>query len=93
MSWQGRRATAATAYVIARDHGQCWLCGHTGANTLDHLQPKSLRPDLEWTPSNWRAAHLAHAGRPRGCTEPGCTCPGNSGRKTRPPDQQPTRAW
>lgn len=91
--WNGARVTAAVAFTINRDNGICWLCQHPGANSLDHIQPASTRPDLEWNPNNWRAAHLASAGHPKGCTEPGCTCTGNTGRRATPPDQPPTRRW
>lgn len=95
--WNGRRVTAAVAFVIRRDHGICHLCNHTGATSLDHLQPATLRPDLEWEPTNWAAAHLRPAGRPNGCTHPGCTCPGNLGRGIAPVTDthraKPSRDW
>ena len=57
--WAGRRVTALNAYIIARDHGICWRCGHPGADTTGHIIPKARRPDLMWTPSNLRAEHGA----------------------------------
>lgn len=99
--WNGARVTAAIAFTIHRDHGTCWLCGHDGATSLDHVIPTILRPDLEWAPSNWRAAHLHPADHKHGprCTDTcschvsDCTCPGNTGRRAQPPDQPPTRRW
>lgn len=91
--WNGRRVTQAVAAVIARDHGTCHLCGHTGANSLDHIHPASTHPDLEWEPSNWRAAHLTKAGTPTGCTTPDCTCIGNKGRRATPITTPPSRPW
>ena len=92
-NWNGARVTKLRARIIARDHGICWLCQHPGATTTDHVIPKSQRPDLTWQPDNLRAAHAQAAGKPDGCQTPDCHCPGNYGRKTRPPDQQPTRRW
>lgn len=86
MTWTGRKATRATEYVVARDAGRCHLCGHDGANSCDHLIPTSVRPDLEWTPSNWAAAHLFGAGSSGGCQTTGCHCPGNRGRQNAPVD-------
>ena len=41
--------------VIERDSGICWICGEPGADTADHLQPRSLGgPSSPW---NLRAAH------------------------------------
>jgi hypothetical protein len=91
--WNGRRVTRAVAYVIRRDNGICWICSHPGANSLDHRIPVSIRPDLEWTPSNWSAAHRQRAGTPGGCDHPGCTCIGNVPRKARDLGPPPSRAW
>lgn len=91
--WNGARVTAAVAYVIRRDHGMCWLCGHTEATSLDHIHPASTHPHLEWEPTNWRAAHLGKAGQPKGCRVDGCTCPGNTGRKAKPWTTPPSRRW
>lgn len=35
----GRRWQSVKARVIARDHGICWLCGHPGADSADHVRP------------------------------------------------------
>jgi hypothetical protein len=91
--WSGRRVTIARRYTLHRDHFTCWLCGHTGANSLDHIHPKSLFPHLTWEPTNWAAAHLTGAGTPKGCQVKGCGCIGNIARKATPPTQLPTRQW
>ncbi len=44
--------------VLKRDGGICWICGQPGANSADHLIPRSVRPDLEMDLSNLAAAHL-----------------------------------
>lgn len=44
--------------AMARFYGTtCHLCGGPGANTIDHLIPTSVRPDLRWEMSNVRPAH------------------------------------
>lgn len=91
--WSGRRVTEARRYTLQRDQFICWLCGHHGANSLDHVQPKSTRPDLMWDPLNWKAAHLTPAGTRHGCKTEGCTCTGNISRKATPPNQPRTRPW
>jgi hypothetical protein len=78
--WTGRKVTTAIAWTVNRDAGICGICDHTEANSLDHIVPVAERPDLEWDPDNWRACHLNPAGQPKGCTHPGCHCPGNVGR-------------
>ena len=35
----------------------CWLCGHAGADAVDHKAPVALRPDLEHDPTNLAPAH------------------------------------
>lgn len=92
-TWTGDKVTRAKRFVIRRDRGICWLCGHPGANSLDHIIPASDRPDLEWNPSNWKAAHLHNAGRLLGCQEPGCQCIGNVRRGTTPHTAPPSRDW
>ena len=91
--WSGRRVTNAVHLVITRDHGICWLCQHPGATSLDHVLPASTHPHLEWTPTNWRAAHLTKAGTEHGCQDPGCTCIGNKGRKAKPQTAPSSRNW
>lgn len=35
----------------------CHLCGRPGATTVDHLEPISVRPDLQLEITNCRPAH------------------------------------
>lgn len=44
------------AHVLARDGGVCYVCGQAGANSVDHVRPRSLGggDDL----ANLKAAHL-----------------------------------
>jgi 5-methylcytosine-specific restriction endonuclease McrA len=37
----------------------CWICGHLGADSLDHVIPRSLAPELAEDPGNLRAAHYS----------------------------------
>lgn len=83
-TWHGRRATNATRWVITRDDGICHLCQHPGATSCDHELPVTTHPELEWEPTNWRAAHLGAAGTDDGCHTPGCHCPGNRIRRDAP---------
>lgn len=82
--WGGSSATRARTYTIRRDKGICYLCGHTGANSLEHIIPKSVAPELMYEPSNWTITHLASAGHAQGCQHPGCACVGNIARGTTP---------
>ena len=41
--------------VIVRDGGVCWLCGAKGADTADHVVPRTAGGSDH--PSNLRAAH------------------------------------
>lgn len=85
--WNGRTTANAVALVTQRDGDSCAICDHPGADSLEHDQPVTVRPDLEWDPSNWKVTHLnPTTSTHRRCTEPGCTCPGNVGRRTVPLD-------
>jgi 5-methylcytosine-specific restriction endonuclease McrA len=35
----------------------CHICGHPGSDSLDHVLPASLFPELAGDPSNWRPVH------------------------------------
>lgn len=88
--WSGRARSDATAWVIARDQGRCWICGHNGADTLDHIVPRSIDPTRTWDPTNWAAAH--------GAARPDLGCPGQYARGNAPgPQRQGTdpnpRPW
>lgn len=52
-------------YVLARDGTICWICGKAGANSVDHLTPRSAGGSDD--PSNLAAAHLSCNSR-RGTT-------------------------
>lgn len=81
--WGGRAAARATRYVLARDHGICWICHHPGADTLDHIKNRRDFPELTWDPNNWAAAH--------GKARPEYDCPGQYARGTYPgPRRQPS---
>lgn len=74
--WGGRRAQRFTRLVLAVYGDVCHLCGHAGADSADHLQTRSARPDLIYSIDNARPAHhLA-------CPICGVRC--NSRRGTRP---------
>lgn len=38
-------------------HPICWICGHPGADQIDHYIPVSKAPWLAMVVSNWRAVH------------------------------------
>jgi 5-methylcytosine-specific restriction protein A len=52
----GRPWKRVRAYVLARDHYTCWLCGRIGADTADHVIPLS-KGGHPTDPGNLRAAH------------------------------------
>lgn len=79
-TYDSRRYRKALAEVQATGP-ICWLCGHPGSDTLDHVIPASIAPELAGEPSNWRPAHGV-----KGCSQ----CPPNtSGDKRR--NGQPQR--
>jgi hypothetical protein len=43
--------------LIARDGDTCWICHQPGADTVDHIIERMLRPDLVWDLDNARMAH------------------------------------
>lgn len=102
-AWNGRAVTNAIAHVIAQANGICALCGHPGANSLDHIKPRETYPELTWDPTNWQAVHLHRAGKPKGCQHPGCPCIGNRGKgesdnaaavtASTPTPTSPSRDW
>lgn len=82
MSRHSARGTAWEALrrrVLTEESGICWLCGHGGATTVDHIVPASVDPSLRWERSNLRAAH-ARCNRQRGA----------GGSRPQP---RTTRAW
>ena len=71
MAWGGRRASQALRRVKhagQRAGSPCVICGqpinyplsypHPQSCSVQHVQARSLRPDLTWDPQNWRPAHL-----------------------------------
>ena len=54
---------------VLEESSICWLCGQSGADTVDHVVPLSIAPDLGEELANLRPAHG--------------TC--NSSRGNRPP--------
>lgn len=68
--WQGRAAQQALAWVRAhgsRENLPCCICGrpidYTARGTdmacsVQHVIPRSVRPDLTWDRTNWAPAHL-----------------------------------
>lgn len=87
----GRRARRLRLYVIARDQGICWLCKRPGADTADHVIPVVQRPDLEFDPTNLKAAH----GERRTVAVHGFSCIGNYARgdAAPPTDAATSRRW
>lgn len=79
------------AWIIRRDRGICWLCGHEGADTADHIIPFEQRPDLAWSEPNLKAAH----GERRTIASHGYECTGNYGRgsKAVPSSRLKSRRW
>lgn len=68
--------------VVSRDFGVCYICGHTGATSADHVIPLTERPDLDLDAANLKAAHgfphpcpvcspaaIARGGKPVYCNE------------------------
>jgi 5-methylcytosine-specific restriction endonuclease McrA len=70
----------------------CYLCGHPGSGSVDHVISRKLRPDLALEPTNLRPVHGSLSRCPvcrRACNESKGDRPGL------PPAQQPrqSRPW
>lgn len=74
----GRRWVAVRKEVFRRQGDTCWICGHGGSGTVDHVESLTERPDLAYELSNLRPAHGYHspcpscsssAGNPVYCNE------------------------
>jgi hypothetical protein len=70
-------------------HTICWICGHGGANSIDHALPVSLFPWLKFEPSNWRPSH----GGGRRCPTCGLDCNAKRGNSMTMPKITRSRAW
>lgn len=42
---------------ILEESNVCWLCGQPGADTVDHIVPLSVAPDLGEVAANMAPAH------------------------------------
>jgi HNH endonuclease len=51
----GHRWRQLRKLILLRDEGRCWLCGESGADTVDHIVPRSLGGTNALT--NLAAAH------------------------------------
>lgn len=65
----------------------CWICGHGGADTVDHVIALSKGGD-PLDPANLRPAHGV-----RGCATCGRKCNSSKGASTAPPAPRASRAW
>lgn len=84
---RGRRSANGHAYRTARKavlerSAVCWLCGHDGADQADHVQPRSLHPDI----ADHDVTNLMPAHGVRGCPTCGekCNQVKGNGTLTRP---------
>jgi hypothetical protein len=79
---EGALGKRLSNHVTGRDMGVCWICGHLGATSADHLIPVTERPDLALATANMKAAHgwphpcetcsaaaVARGGKPVFCNE------------------------
>ncbi|MCX4780068.1 HNH endonuclease [Streptomyces sp. NBC_01264] len=65
----------------------CHLCGHPGADVVDHVRPVSRGADPEDT-SNWLPAHGV-----KRCPTCGRNCNGEKGAATRTAGLKTSRDW
>jgi 5-methylcytosine-specific restriction endonuclease McrA len=84
--WRRVRALVLSISTI------CYLCGHPGSGSVDHVISRKLRPDLALEPTNLRPVHGSLSRCPwckRACNE------AKGDRPTLPPAQQPrqSRPW
>lgn len=74
-----RRRALYKKYLTGPDV-RCWICRQPGADSLDHVKPRSKFPDLIWDESNLVPAHL--------------DCNGQKGAGTGPPSLGvPSEEW
>ncbi|MFJ3394010.1 HNH endonuclease [Leifsonia aquatica] len=55
--WGGRRAQDMVVLTLETYGTICRLCGLPGADSADHIVPRSKAPELTWELSNLRPAH------------------------------------
>jgi hypothetical protein len=82
-------------------HPICWICGHPGADQIDHYIAVSKAPWLAMVVSNWRPAHGVRGcplcpptvsadkrrhGQPRRCNQ-------SRGNRMVVPDRPTSRRW
>lgn len=55
------RRRKVSAVVLAKDENghppNCWICKQPGADSVDHVLPRSKYPELTWDLSNMQPAH------------------------------------
>jgi 5-methylcytosine-specific restriction endonuclease McrA len=86
------RSTASfkrLAREILRASDICWLCGNGGADTVDHVVPLAVAPQLAEVRSNLKPAH----GKKRTLEADGFDCPGNYGRGNWTPVENLSEDW
>lgn len=54
-----KRAYRRAVAEVRRLRPPCHICGEPGADSIDHIIPRKLRPDLAGDPANWAPAHLS----------------------------------
>lgn len=57
MKWAGRRSQRLRVVVLWLYGDVCWLCGKSGANSVDHVVPIQHGGAM-WDLDNMRPAHL-----------------------------------
>jgi 5-methylcytosine-specific restriction endonuclease McrA len=86
-TYDSRRYRTALRHVQATGP-ICWLCGHAGSDSLDHVIPASIAPELASDPGNWRPAHGV-----RGCPTCGRKCNQQRGTRMTITQSRRSRAW
>lgn len=88
----GRSDLTAYGYRKARarflaESDVCHLCGHPGADVVDHVTPVAAGADPR-DEDNWAPAHGI-----KGCTTCGRNCNGDKGASTNAPRLKTSRDW
>lgn len=66
--WRGRYAQDMTRHVLTTQGRVCWLCGRPGADSADHVTPRSHGGTDD--PNNLRPAHTSPCNSRRGNRHP-----------------------